>query len=128
MCADTTNLKVTLNGEKVSHHLKCSYWTELDQWLSVTHQRAEGVLLDSVNFSYRGVNSANDVMCAYKQGLIKRRGHATQTILRLIIGASEASPFLVMNVAILSVCVSVCVSWTGTIFVFCTCDPLPNFT
>ncbi len=37
------------------------------------------------------------------------------------IGASEASPFLVMNVAILSV-------WTGTIFVFCTRDSLPNFT
>ena len=46
----------------------------------------------------------------------------------MLIGASEASPFLVMNVAILSVCVSVCVSWTGTIFVFCTRDPLPNFT
>ena len=62
-----------------------------------------------------------------------------------VIGASEASPFLVMNVAILSVCVCecvcvcvcvcgvcvcvcVCVSWTGTIFVFYTHDPLPTFT
>ncbi len=50
----------------------------------------------------------------------------------IVIGASEASPFLVMNVEILSVCLSVCLcvclSWTGTIFLFCARDPLPTFT
>ncbi len=45
-----------------------------------------------------------------------------------VIGASEASPFLVCNVEILSVCVSVCLSWTGTILAFVTRDPYPfNF-
>ncbi len=51
-----------------------------------------------------------------------------QSSLTIIIGVSEASPFLVMNVEILSVSRSVCLSWTGTIFVFCTRDPLPTFT
>ncbi len=40
----------------------------------------------------------------------------------LVIGASEASPYLVFNVAILSVCLYVCMyvcmSWTGTIISF----------
>ena len=45
---------------------------------------------------------------------------------QLQIGASEASPFLVMNVAILSVCV--CVSGTGTIIIcFLYLLPFTNF-
>ncbi len=42
-----------------------------------------------------------------------------------LIGASEASPFLVMNVAILSVCLSV---MDRHDIRFCTRDPLPTFT
>ncbi len=45
-----------------------------------------------------------------------------------VIGASEASPFLVMNVAILSVCVCVLCHGPARYYVFCTRDPLPTFT
>ncbi len=46
----------------------------------------------------------------------------------LQIGASEASPFLVMNVAILSVCTCVCVSGTDTIIIcFLYLWPFTNF-
>ena len=47
--------------------------------------------------------------------------YRTNSLCMLIIGASEASPFLVMNVAILSVCVCVCVCVCVLSVCVCVC-------
>ena len=44
-----------------------------------------------------------------------------------IVGASKASPYLVINAAILSVCLYMYI-WTSTIFAFEIHDPLPTYT